>query len=55
MGVGAVVQVRNDQVVMGNNGKKAAGMKRVAGSILRITKGAGVSLYPQVEKGKAWS
>ena len=32
MGTGAMVQVRNDQVVMGNNGKKAAGMKRAAGS-----------------------
>ena len=32
METGAMVQVRNDQVVMGNNGKKAAGMKRAAGS-----------------------
>lgn len=27
-----MVQLRNDQVVMGNNGKKAAAMKRAAGS-----------------------
>ena len=40
-----MVPVRNDQVVMGNNGKKAAAMKRAAGSS-RIASVHAQSLQP---------